>query len=212
MQVVIFSGGNAQDGFFVQYAISHADFFIAADSGAEKALHFGITPHMLVGDFDSLPKKYVKSLQGKNVKILSSFQEKDETDTELAVQTAIAKGATQISIVGGTEENRLDHVFANVSLTRFSQTIPTYFINGNQKVWIEKGPKKSAISGNKNDLLSLIPLTEIVTNIQTEGLMYPLCNEPLLLGKSKGVSNVFAKEEVFVSFKQGILVFVHTAS
>ena len=40
---------------------------------------------------------------------------KDDTDTELAVQTAAEIGAEEIHIVGGTG-SRLDHMLANVYL------------------------------------------------------------------------------------------------
>lgn len=212
MKVVIFAGGGLEDGYFVQDAITQAQYIIAADSGAETASDFHILPHIVVGDFDSLLKKQVATLKEKRVEMISSFKEKDETDTQLAIQTAINKGATQIAILGGTKENRLDHVFANVGLTRFSQSIPIHFINGNQKIWIEKGPKKVLLEGHKNDLLSLIPVTEVVTHIQTKGLMYPLLDEPLLMGESRGISNVFAQGSVVISFENGMLAFFHTAS
>lgn len=210
MKVVIFSGGNILDGFFVRKSIKDAEYIIAADHGAEKAHEFKIFPHIVVGDFDSISKKHLDFLKNKNIEIVSSKVQKDETDTELAVQTALQKGATKIAILGGTEENRLDHVLANISLTRFSQTVPIYFINGNQKNWVEKGPKEVIIEGQKNDLLSLIPLTEVVTNITTKNLIYPLLNEPLYFGKPRGISNIFSQNTVTVSFTQGFLLFTHT--
>ncbi len=97
-----------------------------------------------------------------------------------------------------------------MALTWFSNKTAICFINGNQKVWIEKGPKEVRLQGKKNDLLSLLPLTEVVTNITTQNLMYPLLNEPLYLGKPKGISNVFSEGSVIVSFNTGLLLFVQT--
>lgn len=211
MNTVIFAGGNIQDGIFVKSSLKQAEFVIAADSGAEKTEIYGITPNIVVGDFDSLPLKKLDALKKKNVTIIPSFPEKDQTDTQLAVQTALEKGATSISILGGTEQNRLDHVLANVNLTRFSPKIPVYFINGDQKIWIEKGPKKVCIHGKTNDLLSLIPFTEIVTGIKTTNLKYPLSHEPLYFGQPRGISNVFKKDYVSVEFSEGLLLFAHTS-
>lgn len=211
MKTVIFSGGNIQDGIFVKSALEQAELIIAADSGAEKAEIYDITPDIVVGDFDSLPPKKLDALKNKNITIISSFPEKDQTDTQLAIQTALEKGATSVYILGGTEQNRLDHVIANVSLTRFSPKIPVYFINGDQKIWIEKGPKKVHIDGKPNDLLSLIPFTEIVTDIKTTNLKYPLSREPLHFGQPRGISNVFTKDNISVDFSEGLLLFAHTA-
>ncbi len=210
MKVVIFSGGNILDGYFVQNAIKHADLIIAADSGAETAREFNITPQIVVGDFDSISKNHIEFLKNKNIELISSHTEKDETDTQLAVEVAIKRGSTEIAILGGTEENRLDHVVANVSLTRYSKDIPIRFINGNQKIWVEKGPKEVAIEGEKNNLLSLIPLTEVVTSITTKNLMYPLLHEPLYFGKPRGISNVFSDDSAVISFQDGLLLCVLT--
>ncbi len=94
MKTVIFSGGNILDGYFVKNAIKNAELIVAADSGAEKAYSLGITPHVLVGDFDSISKKHLDLLKLKNIEIVSSHSEKDETDTEMAMQVAVKKGAT----------------------------------------------------------------------------------------------------------------------
>src|SRR5579885_46735 len=51
---IIFAGGTLQSGKAVDAALAHADLIIAADSGADIALHYGLTPSTIIGDFDSL--------------------------------------------------------------------------------------------------------------------------------------------------------------
>src|SRR5689334_4954897 len=136
MHCIIFSGGGVVDGFFVQESIKFADLIIAADSGADAALEFDVIPSVILGDFDSLDTQTQKQLKEKNIECISYNSNKDETDTELAVTYAIKKGATKISILGGTEGNRIDHVLGNIFLSSSSLKCKIVFITGRQKFWI----------------------------------------------------------------------------
>jgi len=208
MHFVIFTGGILKKGKAVDDAITKADTIIAADSGAETALRYHCQPEAVIGDFDSLAIETKKILEQKGCTFVTSPQEKNETDTELAIQYAIDHRATNISVLGGIEGNRIDHILANIFLGS-NLNIPLRFINGNITTWIAKGPAHERIFGKSDDLLSLIPLTNQVTEIQTTHLYYPLKKESLFFGKSRGISNIFMKDSVEVSFKDGIMLFVH---
>jgi len=208
MHFVIFTGGILKKGKAVDDAITKADTIIAADSGAETALRYHCQPEAVIGDFDSLAIETKKILEQKGCTFVTSPQEKNETDTELAIQYAIDHRATNISVLGGIEGNRIDHILANIFLGTEIH-IPLKFINGNTIVWIEKGSKSTIIHGQTGDLLSLIPLTNDIKEIETTNLYYPLKKEPLYFGKSRGISNVFMKNSVEVSFGDGIMLFVH---
>src|SRR6266487_6438707 len=89
MHVVIFAGGTLRPGKAFYAAIDSADMFIAADSGAATALQYDCTPRIVVGDFDSLDELLLEDLGKRGSEIRRAAVEKDETDTELAVQVAI---------------------------------------------------------------------------------------------------------------------------
>lgn len=209
MHVAIFTSHSADPGSFVSQAIQTADTIIAADCGAMSALQMGITPTAVVGDFDSLDGDTLEFLKKKQVTFIETPIEKDETDAELAIAYAIEQGATKISFIGGIAGDRIEHTIANISLT-YHPSVPIYLVNGVSKSWIVLGSQEVSIDGEKNDLLSLLPLSQVVTGIKTAGLCYPLLNEPLYFGKSRGLSNVFAEKTVSVSFEEGMLLFVHT--
>lgn len=208
MHFAIFTGGALKPGKAVKTALSDADIIIAADSGAETALSFNVVPKIILGDLDSLNKKIFYELKAKKCKFITSPHEKNETDTELAIKFAVSNKATRISVLGGIEGNRIDHILANIFILS-SFSVPIKYINGHTIVWLEKGPKKVEIKGELNDLLSLIPLTADVPNITTRNLHYPLSEETLFFEKSRGISNVFSKKNVFVNFSKGSLLFIH---
>lgn len=209
MHYAIFTSPFLQKGAYVSDAIKMADKIIAADCGAMVALDLGIVPEAVIGDFDSLDTSTIKKLEKQQVQLVRTPPEKDEVDTQLAIEYAIQQGATRISLVGGIEGNRIDHALANISLT-YNPKIPIYLVNGPSKSWVALGPATIQLIGEKDDLLSLIPLSQVVTNITTSGLYYPLLNEPLYFGVPRGISNVFAEKEAKVSFGNGMLLFVQT--
>lgn len=209
MHAVIFSGGQLTFSLKIQHILQKADLFIAADSGADAALKLHITPHVVVGDFDSIKPEVLEKLQKKKVVFVQYKTDKDETDTELALDYAVQQGATDITIVGGNNGDRFDHVMANIFLS-LTCPVPLRFLNGNQEIWVEKGPVSKELSGKKGDLLSLIPLTGDVTNITLKGLQYLLYNETLLFGKPRGISNVFLGKTAHIQFAEGTLLIIQT--
>src|SRR6266516_8215265 len=100
MHVAIFAGGEFKPGRAFHEAIASADLIIAADSGAATALHYGCSPAIVVGDFDSLDAPRLQELKTRGSSIDQVAVEKNETDTELAVQAAIEEGADTITLLG----------------------------------------------------------------------------------------------------------------
>lgn len=204
---VIFTGGKVRFSKKIKEICDTADIIIAADQGAKTAIINGYTPSVVLGDFDSLDKKTLVILKRRKVKCIVLPEEKDETDTEIAIQYAIKRGAKNIDIVGGIEGDRIDHIIANIILPT-SKKIPIRYLNGNIVAWLGRGPTKINELGNEGDLLSIIPLSKIV-GVTTSGLKYPLTNEKLILGRSRGISNVFERKNIIVEWKKGLVFFVH---
>ena len=210
MHVVIFAGGILRPGKAVLAAIAFADLIIAADSGAVTALRYGCTPAFVVGDFDSLDTPALQQLREQGSQVLQAVAEKDETDTELAVQVAIERGASTITLLGALGGARIDHTMANILLLAGFEAVHICIVDGPSICWLLHGPGQADIDGQPGDLLSLIPLTGEATGVQTNGLYYPLYGETLRFGKPRGVSNVLTQEHAEVSLERGLLLIIHT--
>jgi len=52
-------------------------------------------------------------------------------------------------------------------------------------------------------------MTEQVAGIVTDGLYYPLHDEPLTLGPARGVSNVLIGTRATITIRSGILLAMH---
>src|SRR5438552_1613197 len=210
MHVVIFAGGILRPGRAFYDAIGSADMFIAADNGAATALQYGCTPRIVVGDFDSLDELLLEDLGKRGSEIRRAAVEKDETDTELAVQRAIDEGATRITLAGALGGTRFDHTMANILLLAGFEDVPITLVDGPSMCWLICGPGSSAINGQVGDLVSLLPLTDDASGIRTKGLYYALKGEALSFGKPRGVSNVLIEEHAEVSVEGGVLLVIYT--
>lgn len=186
----------------------HTDYIIAADGGAHPLIDAGITPHVLIGDLDSLAPAHIAQLTKQGTEIRRYPRDKDETDLELALQAAVTYGASHIDlfcVLGG----RWDHTFATIAML----TLPmlahcrVHIYAEQQTLCIVRDHMQ--LPGEVGDVLSLLPLTPVVTGITTTGLEYPLHDATLRFEHSRGVSNVITATPATVTLTDGILLIVH---
>ena len=95
--------------------MSEADLIIAADSGYNNASRLGVRPGLLLGDLDSIDRKKLAPDELEHIEKIIVPAIKDDTDTQLAVDTALSRGADKIYIIGGLG-GRLDHTLSSVFL------------------------------------------------------------------------------------------------
>lgn len=207
MKAVIFANGTIDNS---DSAISGNDLIIAADGGTHHCLSSGITPDVVIGDLDSLTADNINELQIANVEIIRYPAKKDQTDLELALKLAIDRGADEI-VVFGAMGGRWDMSIANILLPAEQNlsNATIRIIDGHHEIMLLRAGKEMIFHGKKGDIFSLIPLGRDALGITTIGLEYPLKDDLLRLGSSRGISNLFIENSATVSLKQGLLLCVH---
>src|SRR6266852_2676154 len=210
MHVIIFAGGALQPGKALYDAIGSGDMIIAADRGAATALQPAYPPSIVVGEFDSLDTLLLRELSERGSQVRKVAVEKDETDTELAMQVAIEQGATSITLLAALGGARFDHTMANILLLAGFDGVSIKIVDGPSTCWLVRGPGSSAIDGQVGDLVSLLPLTGDASGVRTKGLHYALKGESLSFGKPRGVSNVLIEEHAEVAVEGGMLLVIYT--
>jgi thiamine pyrophosphokinase len=170
----------------------------------------------VVGDGDSLGPEGVDELRAGGVDVRLARADKDESDTELAILAALERGATAITVVAAFG-GRLDHTLANIWLLALPALgdRPAELLDETTRVTLIAAPHGVAVrrvlaGGRPGDIVSLIPLDTAVVGITTERLRYPLRNETLLVGPSRGLSNVRLEADAAVSVRLGRLLVVET--
>ena len=203
----IYVGGEIHPENITEHPKSD-DLTVAADSGYHNATALGDRVQILVGDFDSIDKG--REIDEK-VEILTVPAEKDFTDTQLAVETAIKRGARDIVIIGGLS-GRLDHTLSNLAILRELSEAQVYALitDGKNRVrYIRSTSTLISRSGYK--YLSLIADGEKVKGVSVEGCKYPLDNATLTNRYQYAVSNEITGNCALVSVKKGGLYIVESA-
>lgn len=195
MRAVIFAGGSIEDYGYTAGLLRRDDFIIAADSGYDHLQKMGIKPNVMIGDMDSVAGGYEAD------EIVRLNVMKDETDTEAAAMLAAERGADEILILGAIG-SRADHSIANVLLLKKLSDLGISACAANEKNEIYFLDKTLALSGKKNDLVSILPLCELC-GVTTEGLFYALSDDTLHFGAARGVSNVMTAQRCTISAKSG---------
>jgi len=211
-RALVFANGELNDGPAVRAALAAAPDarVIAADGGTRLALELGLTPHLVVGDMDSIAPQALATLAVQRVEFIRAPAMKNETDLELALLAAVEGGATWLRVLGAVG-GRIDQTLANVYLLSLPQLQgrDARLVSGAQTLWLI-GPGEHAIEGKRDDTVSLIPAGGDAQGVRTEGLRYILHNETLRFGPARGVSNVLLGDRAAVALESGRLIVVHT--
>ena len=213
MNCLIIGGGDI-DSSFAGNVIKQGGFdvIIAVDAGMDVLYGFGISPDVIVGDFDSVDEKILTFFKEKpQIEICSLNPQKDDTDTEHAIHYAIEHGASSISILGGTGK-RMDHFLGNVSLLGIGleEAVSIELLDANNRIRMVDRPVCISKAKQFGKYLSLIPYSGIVKDITVTGVKYPLNHEDLGGFNARGVSNEIIAEEAVIKFSDGILLVIES--
>lgn len=201
---------------------------IAADGGARHAGALGLRVDRWIGDGDSIADGDLAALAATGARIDRVPAAKDATDTELALDAAIdaaidaaldaarGPGADGIVLLGGLGGERVDHALANLALLEHPG------LAGRRLVLFDghaarlsllaaiDAPATALLRGRPGDVVSLLPIGSTALGVTTAGLEYPLRDEPLMLGRTRGVSNVRTADEASITLESGRLLVIET--
>lgn len=179
--------------------IGAEDLVIAADGGLAHTQTLGITPDVILGDFDSLGY----APEGANVFPV----EKDDTDSMLAVRHGLAEGCDTFFLYGSLDGPRLDHTIANIQTLQFiaDQGGAGYLIGKDFMLTVVKNGAISFPAGCTGTV-SVFCLGPDARGVTLKGLYYPLEEGTLTSGFPLGVSNHFTGEDAEISVREGSLL------
>jgi len=183
---------------------------IAADSGLDAAIANGISVDLVVGDLDSASPQAIERARRAGVPIDQHPIDKDATDLELALAAAVGSGAVEILVLGGYG-GRLDHLLANALL------LVAPMLDGITVVWrvgrTTVAPARPGVAveldGEPGDRVSLLPVGGSADGVTTEGLAWPLHEETLHVGSTRGVSNHIDTVPAKVLVERGTVLVIH---
>ena len=175
------------------------DYLLAADGGLCHFEKLNLTPHGIIGDFDSLG--YVP--QGAQVFPV----EKDDTDAMLAARKGLELGYREFIFYGALDGPRLDHTLANFQTLQFlADHGATAYLVGNDYIVTVIREETVEFPAEAAGVLSLFCLGPDAEGVTLENLYYPLQNGRLTSGFPLGVSNHFTGKCARVTVQKGSLL------
>ncbi|MBO5278471.1 MAG: thiamine diphosphokinase [Lachnospiraceae bacterium] len=219
-RTLIISGGRTDKDFALSFLSDRQyERIIAVDGGLRVLRELKLMPTDIVGDFDTVePELLALYENNENIVIRRFNPQKDDTDSEIAVNMAIDYGSSRIDILGASG-SRLDHTLGNIRLLglihqsgKNSFFREAYIYDRNNRVrLIEKECviKKEEAYGT---YISLLPFTQTVTGITLEGFKYPLHHHTMDIFRAPtlGISNELTASEGKITCREGVLLVIES--
>ena len=181
------------------------DYILAADGGLAHVQALGLTPHGVLGDFDSL---------GYVPEDSTRFPvEKDDTDAMLAVRMGLELGYKEFLLYGSLDGPRIDHTVANFQTLQFlaDHGATGHLIGKTQIATLVKNGKLT-FPHTATGYISLFCMGSDAHGVTLENLKYPLRDATLTPGFPLGVSNQFTGKAATVTVESGSLLVIYGRS
>jgi thiamine pyrophosphokinase len=204
---VIVAAGQILDYERAKSFLQPGDFFIFCDDGLRHAESLGVTPSLIVGDFDSCDAELLSKWSNR-CEIIRLPREKDDTDTLFAVKLAVERGYSDFILLGAMG-GRFDHALGNVSILLYLNGLgKKALIVDDYSVMKVVGREPLYIEDNCS-YFSVMTVAGDVSGVNIKNAKYPLENASLKADFQLGISNeVLPGKTAEVSVEQGRVLVV----
>ena len=189
-----------------------ADLIVAADGGTLALERWGVVPHAIVGDLDSLGMERAVEYGERGVTVVPYSPEKDESDLELAIDYATEAKADELVLLGILGGARFDHELANTLLIAADEYRGRRMraVRGDITMRALHGGYQLELEGAAGDLVTLLAVRGDAEGVRTERLRYALVGETLSFGVARGLSNLVMSAGASVACDRGVLLVIET--
>ena len=210
---LILAGGSLNLEFAGRF-LEGKDFYkiIAVDGGLAALKELCLVPDAIVGDFDTVDHEVLNQYrQEKEILWDEDQPEKDETDSELAIRTAVKLGCDSLVMLGATG-GRMDHAIGNIHLlySCLKQGIKGEIVDEKNRLYLIDGSQSFRAISCYGKYISFLPLTEQVKGITLRGFKYSLTKKDIEIGTSLCISNELTGEVGTIEFDKGVLICIES--
>lgn len=199
---VIVGGADINNYEYIRSRLYEDDYFVFCDSGLKHMERLGVTPDLIVGDFDSHEDPHL------DVETIVLPCEKDDTDSVFAVKEGVKRGFDVFLLIGVVGA-RLDHTLGNVSILLYLHSLGKRGIIIDDYSEMEIVSDKPASVGGEYSFFSLLNITGCAEGITVTGAKYPLTDGEITCEYQYGISNeVLPFGNATVSVKTGQLLLI----
>ncbi len=202
---MVLAGGELTITPQVQRLAAEASLVIAADSGLRHARGLGLTPDLIVGDFDSVAEDDLNAFPTVPRQVHSP--DKDQLDLELAIDEARERGVRRLAILGalgGRFDQSLAALLIAARLCRKDLVLSLH--GGEADAFLLCDGGEQCLEIGPGTVFSLLSL-EGSSTVSVTGARYALEHSELRFGLGLGISNV-AAEDPCVTAHQGLVAII----
>ena len=209
------------------------DRIYCADGGLRHAAQLGITPDLILGDFDSADPGMLEQYKISGAPFETHPADKDFTDTELAAERAVLDGCGVI-LVFGAFGARIDHAYTNLQMLykfasrgvrmaladsygaaavllpgaelRIDAREPVASLLGYGESETLRAANDGAGAVFKDLKISLLPIGGPARGVRASGLKYKLDGADFEKFYTSGVSNEFTGNTASIELGEGALL------
>ncbi len=227
LDIAIVLNGEMKDEKSIAYLLSNAQYIIAIDGGLNHLKKLNIKPDLMIGDLDSVQAENLYLIEQWHIPCHKFPPEKDMTDSELALQYCMKlkfepKQKPKIGLLAAFG-SRIDHVLSNQFLAeKYAAQFDFLLSNGEQNQLILQNNTDMIKNVTFTDdyfrkfssramVFTVLSLSDLTKDLSIRNAKYPLQNDTLSRGNSRGVSNEpilkndFYQSKVKISFGKGCL-------
>lgn len=151
-RIALICGAPINDPEKIKKRILEFPLLIAVDGGANHCHQLGLTPDLLIGDFDSASPQVLKHF--KEVPQKHFPKDKDQTDLEIAAELAVHPQIEEV-VVFGALQGRTDHLLGNlILLCRYPGKL--YLESDSERIFVID--RKTSFATIPGQQISLIPM------------------------------------------------------
>lgn len=200
-EALILSGAPDNDIAYVkEFLVEHPHVkIVCADAGLRHLQPLGVSPDLLVGDFDSGFEP------SGTCEIIRLIPEKDDTDTMHALEVVMERGCQTVWIACATG-GRLDHLLSNLSLCEYAAKhgCACYILDAQNLVQFMPAGQVVHVLGNTvYRYFSIIPLDKQLQGLCIKGAKYPVEHATVDRSQIYTVSNEVTGNAAIVQAESG---------
>ena len=199
---VIIGGAEIRNYNLIRSYFRPSDYYVYCDCGLKHQEALGVSPDLIIGDFDS----HAKPDELHNVIVLPVV--KDDTDTIFAVKEGIRRGYEDFLLVGATggrQDHNLGNIYALLMLKNAGKSAVIVddwsemrIIAAGETVRVKRGWR----------FFSLLNIAGTARGISITGAKYELDGAEILPDYQYGISNEVTSEEAVITLREGSLLLV----
>ncbi len=206
MKCVVIGGAEIRDYKRAASYLREDDYVIFCDSGLYHSKGLGISPSLIVGDFDSYGED-LSTWESLGTEIIRLPREKDDTDSVYAIKEGIRRGYEDFILLGMVG-NRFDHSFANVSALLYLNSEGKHAMIVDDYCEMEVIDSETYVTSDY-PYFSLLNISGEKNEISIEHAKFPLIHGEITSEYQYAVSNeVLPKETAKITLHRGRVLLI----